>query len=60
VGGMIVRCVICGHRSFKQKRQTDAWLREEMLWDKILAFYDRRKPHVVRIRRTGIAMVITI
>jgi DNA-directed RNA polymerase subunit RPC12/RpoP len=35
------RCVLCGHRSFEQKRQTDAQLQEDRLWDKILAIYDR-------------------
>ncbi len=37
------RCVLCGHRSFEQKRQTAAQLQEETLWDKILATYEREE-----------------
>jgi DNA-directed RNA polymerase subunit RPC12/RpoP len=34
------RCVLCGHRSFEQKKLTAAQLQEETLWDKILTTYE--------------------
>ncbi|HXN07884.1 MAG TPA: hypothetical protein VN944_12575 [Nitrospiria bacterium] len=34
------RCIFCGHRSFEQKKKTEAELLEETLWDQILATLD--------------------
>ena len=36
------RCIFCGHRSFENKRKTEAEMLEEALWDQILIAFDGR------------------